>query len=100
MDIIQTVKNYVLSVNKEYADTAPDHYDFWEQHIQFVVKESLILAETYNADKEIVELGSLLHDIALMTKPEQEATIISTESLLQNSCYPKLIIRMTKKNVY
>ena len=42
MDIIQTVKNYVLSVNKEYADTAPDHYDFWEQHIQFVVKESLL----------------------------------------------------------
>ena len=68
MDIIQTVKNYVLSVNKEYADTAPDHYDYWEQHIQFVVKESLVLAETYNADKEIVELGSMLHDIALMTK--------------------------------
>ena len=68
MDIIQTVKEYVLSVNKEYADSAPDHYDFWEQHIQFVVKEGLILADTYNADKEIVELGALLHDIALMTK--------------------------------
>ena len=28
----------------------------------------MFLAETYNADKEIVELGALLHDIALMTK--------------------------------
>ena len=68
MDIVQIIKDYVLSANKEYADTAPDHYDFWEQHVRFVVKESLVLAEIYNADKEIVELGALLHDIALVTK--------------------------------
>ncbi len=67
-DIIQKVKEYVMSASKEYADNAPDHYDFWQQHIQFVVKEALILAETYGADKEIVELGALLHDIALITK--------------------------------
>ena len=72
-DIVQAVKEYVLSVNKEYADHAPDHYNFWEQHIQFVVKESLLLAEIYNADQEIVELGALLHDIALMTKTGERA---------------------------
>jgi len=93
MDIIQTVKNYVLSINKEYADTAPDHYDFWEQHIQFVVKESLVLAETYNADKEIVELGALLHDIALMTKTGTRAEHhingkVIAEQLLSQIDYP------------
>ena len=73
IDIVQKVKEYVLSINKEYADKAPDHYNFWEQHIQFVVKESLILADLYNADQEIVELGALLHDIALITKTGSRA---------------------------
>lgn len=99
MDIIQTVKEYVLSVNKEYADNAPDHYNFWEQHIQFVVKEALILADTYNADKEIVELGALLHDIALMTKTGTRAEHhtngkIIAEQLLSQFEYPN-----EKKNV-
>lgn len=68
MDIIAKVKEYVFEKNKQYSDSAPDHYDFWEQHVQFVVKESMILADEYHADKEIVELGALLHDIALMTR--------------------------------
>lgn len=93
IDIIQAVKDHVLSASKEYADKAPDHYDFWQQHIQFVVKESLILAETYNADKEIVELGALLHDIALMTKtgPRAEHHINGkciAEQLLSQLEYP------------
>ena len=92
MDIIQTVKEYILAANKKYADEAPDHYDFWEQHVRFVVKESLILAEVYNADKEIVELGALLHDIALMTKTGTRAEhhvngkIIAEQLLSQINC--------------
>lgn len=67
MDIIKRVTEYVMTVGKEYAERASDHYDFWDNHIRFVVKEALILADEYGADKEIVELGALLHDIALMT---------------------------------
>ena len=93
MDIIQTVKEYVLSENKNYADNAPDHYDFWEQHIQFVVKEALILAEAYGADKEIVALGAMLHDIALMTQTGTRAEHhingkIIAEQLLSQMAYP------------
>ena len=68
MDIIQRVTEYVITAGKEYAERASDHYDFWDNHIRFVVKEALILADEYGADREIVELGALLHDIALMTK--------------------------------
>ncbi len=54
--------------NRKYADKATDHFNYWEQHIKLVVKEALILADEYGADKEIVELGALLHDIASVSE--------------------------------
>lgn len=68
MTVIEFIKDKLMLANKEYADKAPDHFDYWEQHIQLVVKEALILADTYGADKEIVELGALLHDIASISE--------------------------------
>ena len=93
IDFIQTTREYVLSASKEYSDNASDHYDFWEQHIKFVVKEALILAEKYDADKEIVELGALLHDIALITRTGTRAehhinSKIVAEQFLSQYKYP------------
>ena len=45
--------------NKKYG------YDFWNDHIKYVVKNAVDLAKKYNADAEIVELGALLHDISM-----------------------------------
>ncbi len=45
--------------NKKYG------YDFWNDHIKYVVKNAVDLAKKYNADSEIVELGALLHDISM-----------------------------------
>ena len=67
-DIVKRIDNYVKERIEEYKETSLDHYDFWNEHIKYVYEESLKLAETYNADKEIVSLGSLLHDIALINK--------------------------------
>ena len=39
-------------------------YDFWNEHIKYVVKNAIELAEKYGADIEVVELGALLHDSA------------------------------------
>lgn len=39
-------------------------YDYWNDHIKYVVKNAIDLAQEYSADVEIVELGALLHDIA------------------------------------
>jgi len=37
--------------------------NFWEYHILSVVEASRIMAEKYKADKEIVHIGALMHDI-------------------------------------
>ena len=66
MTIIEQVKNELLKRNQEYIEKV-DSYDFWNNHIKFVVDEALKLASIYSADKEIVELGALLHDIALVS---------------------------------
>ena len=67
-DVISRVESYVKKQIEEYKNNALDHYDFWNEHIKYVYEESLKLADLYNADKEIVALGALLHDIALINK--------------------------------
>lgn len=90
---IKQVKNEILKRNKWYLEKI-DNYDFWNNHIKFVVDEALKLASVYGADKEIVELGALLHDIALIsnigTKADhhiQGAKI--AEEILTNLKYPQ-----------
>ena len=68
MSIIDRVKEYLLQQIKEYKKNSNDNYDFWNEHIKYVYKESIKLAKEYNADIEIVSLGSLLNDIALINK--------------------------------
>ena len=65
-DIIEKVLNYVQERIKWHKEVSSDHYDFWEEHIKYVYKEATSLAEKYKADIEIVKLGALLHDIALI----------------------------------
>ena len=67
-NIISEVEKYVKEKIEEYKDNSEDHYDFWNQHIKYVYEERLKLADDYKADKEIVALGALLHDIALINK--------------------------------
>ena len=68
MNIIEQIKNDIIDYSNEYKIESKDHYDFWNQHIKYVYKEALSLAHQYNADIEIVSLGALLHDIALIKK--------------------------------
>ena len=67
-NIICQIKDEVLALNQKYIDESDDYYDFWEQHIKYVVNNALDLATQNGADAEIVELGALLHDIALIAK--------------------------------
>lgn len=68
MDIIALVEKEVKEAIEEYRVTSEDNYDYWNEHIKYVYKESVILAKKYNADIEIVSLGALLHDIALILR--------------------------------
>ena len=68
MNIIKQIEKEVKEKINEYKDNAEDHYDFWNEHIKYVYIESQKLARQYSADIEIVKLGALLHDIALICK--------------------------------
>ena len=68
MNTVQAIKDEVLEEIEKYKNESEDHYDFWKEHIKFVVFEALFLADEFGADKEVVELGALLHDIALIKR--------------------------------
>lgn len=68
MNIIDIIESEVKTKINEYKINAEDHYDFWNEHIKYVYVESQKLAVEYGADMEIVKLGALLHDIALICK--------------------------------
>jgi uncharacterized protein len=93
MSIVKTIRNGVLSRSEKYKNEV-ENYDFWKEHISLVVKNALELAEKYDADKEIVELGALLHDIALVSQVgthavHNETGAEITVELLEKYNYPK-----------
>ena len=79
-------------------------FDIWDEHIKYVVENSISLAKEYGADVEIVELGALLHDIAKPSKygPAEEHHIYGAEiaeQLLTELNYPKDKIEQVKNCV-
>jgi len=66
MNIVDLIKGDIVEYCEEYKVTSSDNYDFWNEHIKYVYNEAVNLANKYNADIEIVSLGALLHDIALI----------------------------------
>lgn len=66
--LVDSIEKYVKKQIEEYKESSLDHYDFWEEHVKYVYDESMLLAGFYGADKEIVALGALLHDIALINR--------------------------------
>lgn len=94
MSVTEFIKDKLMTANCEYIESSDDRFNFWEQHVKLVVKEALLLVEEYGADKEIVELGALLHDIALISRvgTRQEHHINSSviaDSLLTEYGYPE-----------
>ena len=91
--ITEKIKNELMLLNKKYILDADDNYDFWNMHIKYVVNEAVNLAKTYGADLEIVELGAILHDIALVaqvgTKADHHTNgVIVAKKLLTKYNYP------------
>lgn len=92
--IIEMVRGDLFKLNQKYVEESSDGYNHWENHIKFVVKHALELAEEFSADKEIVELGALLHDIALVanvgTKIDHHTNgAIIAEKMLRQYKYPE-----------
>ena len=105
MSIVEITKNEIVVLNGKFMMEAVDKYNFWEEHIKYVVQEALALAEKYNADAEIVELAALLHDVALIAKVgTREDHHINgakiAEAMLSKNDYPKEKIDKVKKCVF
>ena len=66
--MIEEIRQYVIDRSEAYRRGSEDHYDFWNEHIRYVYQEAVGLAQIYHADKTVVSLGALLHDIALIEK--------------------------------
>lgn len=93
MNIVDEIEKEVKDYIEEYKNNSEDHYDFWKEHIKYVCKESVDLAKQYNADAEIVQLGALLHDIALIRqigdrKDHHINGKIIAEEMLSKYSYP------------
>ena len=92
MTMIHKIKSKVLKLNKSFVTSSEDGYNFWNNHIKYVVNEAKRLAQKYGADLEIVELGALLHDIALISKVGTKSdhhtngVIIAKEMLNKYKC--------------
>ena len=91
-DITEKIKEELVKrcniYNEKYG------YDFWNEHIKYVVENSVKLAKKYGADIEIVELGALLHDIAMPSEigPKEEHNVYGVQiadELLAKLNYPE-----------
>lgn len=102
MNITDQIKDELLRRTSQSKDK--DGYDFWEDHIKYVVDNAVYLAKEYGADVEIVELGALLHDIAMPSNigPREEHHIYGAEiaeELLLKYNYPQDRIERVKQCV-
>jgi len=102
--ITDQVKSEVMLLSGQFMAQAEDRYNFWDEHIKYVVREALILAKKYDADAEIVELAATMHDVALIAKAGTRGDHHITgaemaEAILQKYNYPQEKIEKVKKCV-
>lgn len=91
-EIVENIKEELLKRCNTYNEKYD--YNFWNDHIKYVVKNSVELAKKYDADIEIVELGALLHDIAMPSEigPREEHNAYGAkiaDELLTKFNYPE-----------
>ena len=91
-EVVESIREELIRRCKTYNQKY--NYDIWNEHIKYVVKNAVELAEKYGADVEIVELGALLHDIAKPSEygPREEHHIYGVEiadELLTKLNYPE-----------
>lgn len=86
---------------KEIVKSRAKKEDF-EQHILIVRKYALLLAKKLNANEEVVELASYLHDIARLDSNDENHHIngaIEAEKILKEMNYSQEIIDHVKECV-
>lgn len=101
-EVTEKIKKELLDRCEKYKEKYG--YDYWNEHIKYVVQNAVKLAKEYGADVEITELGALLHDIAKPSEygPSEEHDIYGAEiaeELLKELNYPSEKIKHVKNCV-
>lgn len=60
--MIEKIKEDFIDISNKYYDKTG--YDYWNNHVKYVVDIASSLALKYGADKEIVGISAILHDVA------------------------------------
>ena len=105
-DIVNNIRNIVLEKCEQHKKNPKyGYYDYWNDHISRVVYHAIRLANQFEADAEIIELGALLHDISMPSEygDRSKHNIYSAEmaeTLLAEFNYPIDKIELVKKCVF
>jgi len=89
----EEIRNKIENFAREKAKIKTENnYDFFEVHINTVRNFALELAEKENADKDVVEIAALLHDVGRSVQSEGHAkfSVKLSEPLLKSLNVPKL----------
>ena len=90
-NIVEIIRKEIIDRSNSFEEETKgtkDEYNLYLEHVQYVYKYALIIAENKNVDKEVVELSALLHDIAMTDKNldrtrHNEYGVLIAESLLK-----------------
>ena len=102
-NIIENVKKEMINICKE--NIKKSNIDQWNTHIRIVYERGHELAIERKADIEIVDLSTILHDIARVkgVGPIEEHNIYGAEiaeEILKKYNYPEEKIKRVKRCVY
>lgn len=67
-EIIERAKREIIfrsNMFQEETKGTKDEYNLWAEHVQFVYKYALLIANGKKVDMDVVELSALFHDIAM-----------------------------------
>ncbi len=102
-NIVEKVKEEMIQIsNNKMKET---NYDDWNNHIRLVYENGHELALERNADVEIVDLATILHDVARVMGygPIEEHNVYGAEvaeKILKKYNYPEERIKFVKKCIY
>lgn len=101
-EVVDSIREELIKRCNSYNER--NNYDFWNDHIKFVVRNAVELAKEWGADVEIVELGALLHDISMPSEigTREEHNIYGAkiaDELLTKLEYPRDRIEKVKECV-
>ncbi len=87
---------------EEQTKGTKDEYNIFREHIQYVYKYVVMLSKDKNADREVLELAALLHDIsmtdmALDRSRHNEYGAEIAEQLLRENNYPEDKTQLVKR---